>query len=372
MIKNIPLNNKINKHRKILNSIAEIGRKEFKTSQYIKDYLDGINISYKEYLDTSIVGIIKGNNGDKTIAFRADMDGLLTDKGPKHLCGHDGHMSILLGIIEFISMNKKKLKDNIVFIFQQAEEGPGGANGLIEAGIVKEYNIDEIYGLHIYPDIETGYIGVRSGYFMAQAGDIDIDIYAKSGHGAMPQNGIDGVVVASNLVTNLQTIISRNVSPIDTAVLSIGVINGGIRRNIIAENVNLQGTIRTFKPEVYSKIKKRILEVCKGIEVLHNCKVDLKIRDDYPAVNNDKKLYEEFIQIVDKDRLIQLDPLMISEDFSYYQKEVPGLFFMLGARNIEKGFVNGLHNINFDFDEDVLRNGLEIFIKLLKHKKSIS
>ncbi|MGL4914079.1 MAG: amidohydrolase, partial [Romboutsia sp.] len=282
-------------HRKYLNTIAEKGREEFKTSKYIREYLDKLGIEYDTYLGTGTVVMIKGSMGNETIAFRADIDGLPTDDGIKHLCGHDGHTSILLGFIEFINNNKDKLNDNIVFIFQPAEEGPGGAQDLIKEGIIEKYKIDEIYGLHIYPEIKNGYIGIREGYFMAQVGDFDIDIIAKSGHGAMPQNGIDGVVIAGQLINSLQTVVSRNVSPVDTAVLSIGLINGGTRRNIIAENINLQGTIRTFNPDVYSNMKERIREICKGLEISYKCKIDVKIKDDYPAVNNNKNLCREFI-----------------------------------------------------------------------------
>ena len=225
------------------------------------------------------------------------------------------------GICRVFSKKQRKINDNIVFIFQPAEEGPGGARLLVEEGVLKKYNVDEIYGLHIYPEIESGYVGTRPEYFMAQVGDFEINITGKSGHGAMPQNGIDAIIIASNLINTLQTIVSRNVKPVDTAVLSIGTINGGSRRNIIAENVKLEGTIRTFKPEIYEKMKNRVREICKGLEVMYNCKIDVKISDDYPAVNNDKELYNEFVCALGKDKVIELEPLMISEDFSYYQKK---------------------------------------------------
>lgn len=364
------LKDKLYKHRNILNPIAECGRKEYKTASYIREQLDQMNVAYETYLDTATVGIIKGKNPKKTIAFRADIDGLITENGVRHLCGHDGHTTILLGLVEFLNDNKEKLNDNIVFIFQPAEEGPGGAEALIEAGVLKDYNVDEIYGLHIYPEIQEGYVGTRPGYFLAQVGDIDIDIIAKSGHGAMPQNAIDGIVIAANFISNLQTIVSRNISPIDNAVLTMGKIQGGSRRNIIAENIRIEGSLRAFHPEIYSNIKKRINELARGFELAYNCKINVNVKDDYISVKNDKNLYDEFIEAVG-DRVIELDPLMISEDFSYYQREVPGLFFMLGSRNEEKGFTNGLHSLNFNFNEDIFINALNVYIDLLKHKKSI-
>ena len=358
-------------NRKELHELAELGNNEYKTSEYIKKYLDSIGVSFKCYLKTAIVGIIEGTNPNKTIAFRADMDALSVGNKAQHLCGHDGHMSILLGLITYINENRKNLKDNIVFIFQPAEEGPGGALPLIKEGVLKDYKVDEIYGLHIYPEIPEGYVGTRPNHFLAQVGELDIDITAKSGHGAMPQNGIDGIVLCSNFISSLQTIISRNVSPLDNAVLTIGKIEGGTRRNIIAENIRLEGTIRAFKPEVYSKIKNRIHEIAKGYEVAYNCRIEINIKDDYPAVNNDENLYNEFAKVIDNDRLIKLEPIMISEDFSYYQQEVPGLFFMLGAKNEEKGFIHGLHSMNFNFDETILGNALDVYIKLLKYKNAL-
>nr|WP_042276146.1 amidohydrolase [[Clostridium] dakarense] len=372
MIKNTKsLQENIYNHRKILHNIAEVGRKEFKTAKYIRDYLDSINVKCDTYLTTATIGILKGKIGKKTIAFRADIDGLVTEEGVKHLCGHDGHTSILLGLVEFINNNLDILNDNIVFIFQPAEEGPGGAEDLIKEGIIDKYKIDEIYGLHIYPEVKEGYIGLAPGYFMAQAGDFNIDIISKSGHGAMPQNGIDGILIASNLVNILQSIVSRNVSPLDNAVLTVGKINGGTRRNIIAENVRLEGTLRTFDPKVYDSMKTRMKEICQGVEKSYNCKINLNIKDDYPSVNNNKHLYEEFVDALGEEKVIKLAPMMISEDFSYYQREVPGLFFMLGSRDEEKGFVNGLHNLNFNFNEGVLLNGLDSYIQLLKYKNSL-
>jgi N-acetyldiaminopimelate deacetylase len=358
-------------NRKELHLLAELGNQEFKTSNYIKNYLNNIGVDFEEMLDTAVVGIIKGKNPKKTIAFRSDMDALPVEDKAMHLCGHDGHMSVLLGLVTYLNEQRDNLIDNIVFIFQPAEEGPGGAKPLIDAGIVEKYNIDEIYGLHIYPEIPEGYVGTRPNYFLAQVGELDIDITAKSGHGAMPQNGIDGIVLASSFIGSIQTIVSRNISPLDNAVLTIGKMYGGTRRNIIAENIRIEGTIRAFKPEVYETIKQRVRELAKGYELAYNCKIEVKIKDDYPAVNNNEALYEEFEKAVGSEKLIKLEPIMISEDFSYYQQVIPGLFFMLGAKNEDKGFVNGLHSINFNFDESILGNALDIYIKLLKHKKAL-
>lgn len=365
------LEDRVKSHRHNLHNLAELSHMEFNTAKYIRNYLETLGVKYEIYLNTATVGIIKGKNPKKTIAFRSDIDALPSPKGAEHLCGHDGHMSILLGLIEYIVKNKDKLNDNIVFIFQPAEEDTGGAKRLVDAGVLKKYKVDEIYGLHIHPDFEEGYVGCKSGYLMSQNGEINIDIIGKGGHGAIPQNATDSIIIASNFITSIQSIISRNINPMEGAVLTIGKIKGGSARNIIAESVRLEGTIRCFNPRVYDIIVKHIKEFAKGFEISYNCKVNLELIEGYLAVNNDERLYEEFVGAIGKEKIAKTSPLMISEDFSFYQQEVPGLFFMLGARNEKKGFINGLHSLKFDFNEDILINGLEIYKSLLKYKNSI-
>lgn len=363
----------VKNHRKVLHEIAEIGKKEFKTSEYIRNYLEKLGVKYKEWLGTGTAGIIEGKNPKRTIGFRADIDGLMTEYGVQHLCGHDGHTSILLGLIEYINDNKDRLNDNFVFIFQPAEEGPGGAEELVKEGILKYYNVDQIYGLHIYPEIPEGKIGIREGYFLSQIGDFEIDIHGKSSHGgAYPEKGIDAIAIYASLINTMQTIVSRNINPIDSAVVSIGKVEGGSRRNIIAENVHLEGTIRCFKPEIYQKIKNRFYEISDGFSKAYNCEIVVTIRDDYHPVNNNSELCSEFIEAVGSENIIILDPLMIAEDFSYYQEEVPGIFFMLGARNEEKGYINGLHSLKFNFDEKICMNALDAYIKMLEYKGSLN
>lgn len=366
------LEDKVKNHRHNLHNLAELSHVEFNTAKYIRSYLKGLGVEYEIYLKTATVGVIKGKNPEKTIAFRADIDALPSPKGAEHLCGHDGHMSILLGLIEYLIDNKEKLNDNIVFIFQPAEEDTGGAKRLVDAGVLKKYNVDEIYGLHIHPDFEEGYVGCKSGYLMSQNGELNIDIMGKAGHGAIPQNAIDSILIGSHFVTSLQSIISRSIDPMEGAVLTIGKISGGTVRNIIAESVRLEGTIRCFNPDVYDTIVTHIEEFGKGFEISYNCNINLEFIDGYLAVNNDEKLFEEFVQAIGKEKINETLPLMISEDFSFYQKEVPGLFFMLGSKNEKKGFVNGLHNLDFDFNEDILINGLEIYETLLRYKNSLS
>ena len=311
----------VKQHRSNLHKIAELSHVEFKTAKYIRDYLDKLNIEYETPLETATVGIIKGKNPKKTIAFRADIDALPTEDGAQHLCGHDGHMSILLGFLEYIMDNKESLNDNIVFVFQPAEEDTGGAERLMKAGVFKKYNVDEVYGLHIHPDFPEGYIGCKAGYLMAQNGEIDVEIIGKSGHGAIPQNTIDGIIIGANFVNSVQSIVSRNLNPMEGAVLTFGKMTAGSIRNIIAENVKLEGTMRCFNPDIYDTMKRRLLEFAKGFEIAYNCKVNVTIDDGYLAVNNDENLFDEFVEAVGKEKITKTEPLMISEDFSYYQKK---------------------------------------------------
>ncbi len=362
--------------RRYLHSIPELGFNELKTSKYIKEQLKSFGFDIHSVAKTGVIGFRKGDSDKGAIAFRADMDGLkiiertnLTfaskEKGMMHACGHDGHMTILLGLAMYLSQIQNLNRD-IVLIFQPAEEGPGGAKPIIDAGVFEKYNIEKVFGLHILPDIEEGKIGCKPGALMAQTGEFDIIINAKSGHGAMPHTAIDGIYVASQLISNYQSIISRNIEPIEGAVLSIGKIEGGKARNIIADNVRLEGTIRAFASNVYQNIKSRMHEINKGLERMFNVEINMEIRDMYPAVINDNELFKVFYELLDKDEMVNIKPMMIAEDFSYYQQVVPGLFFMLGSRNESLGYVHPLHSRYFNFNEGILMHGIELYIKICK------
>lgn len=364
------------KVRRYLHTIPETGFNEFKTSEFIKERLIELGFQVDSVAKTGVIGYKKGNSTEGSIAFRADIDGLCVNEetgvlfssehsGKMHACGHDGHMAIVLGLAMILS-TIEKLNRDVVLIFQPAEEGPGGAEMIIKEGIFEKYNIREIFGLHILPDIEEGKVGVKSGPIMAQTGEFDITLMAKSGHGAMPHTAIDGIYISSQIINSYQSIVSRNVEPVEGAVLTIGKIQGGEARNVIAEKVTMEGTIRAFSQDVYDKIKSRMDEINRGLEQMYGVSIDLKFRDMYPAVTNDKDLYEVLKSVLAEDELIHIKPMMISEDFSYYQQVVPGLFFMLGAGNLELGHCHPLHSCNFTFNEDILMNGLKIYINICK------
>lgn len=364
--------------RRKLHKIPEMDFQEFKTSKFISNYLKNLGLEVQENIaGTGVIAYLPGIKGKKTYAFRADMDALpVTERtrvdfasihhGKMHACGHDGHMTILLLLAKVLCKNKKTLQDNLLFIFQPGEEGPGGALPMIQEGILDQYHVDSIFGLHIYPEIEQGKIGCCPGPMMAQNGEFDIIIKGKSGHGARPQEGIDSIVMASQLIAALQSIISRNINPIEGGVVTVGTIKGGEARNIIAKEVLLEGTLRAFKEEIYEDIKERLNKNAQGVAMAHESIIDVCIRDMYPPVNNHEKLFKYFKRAIPEENLQIIDPLMISEDFSYYQKEIPGLFFLLGSQNHGKGYIHGLHSNQFNFDEKILLIGVEAFYRILK------
>jgi len=367
--------------RKALHLIPEIGFHEYKTSKYIKEVLNQLEISFESVGETGILAYIQGESPNKTIAFRTDMDGLsVTEESSfevhsvhdnhMHACGHDGHMAMMLGLARFLTSPEVTVKDNIVMIFQPAEEGPGGAEVFVKSGLLKKYKVDEIYGIHVFPAVKQGRIGLCSGPMMAMTGEFDIDIIAKSAHGAMPHTGIDGIVIASEIVLGLQSIVSRNINPVKPAVMTIGRMEAGERRNVIAGKCRLEGTLRAFDQSVFDLIKERMKQYLEGIELAHNVKINVEFRDMYPPVINDHQLFSEFYEH-NKQICDVIDPQMISEDFSYYQKEVPGLFYFVGTYNEKHDFIYPLHNSKFNFDNEILIDGLESYKNILLYKASI-
>ena len=307
----MPLLNSINQMqaemtewRRDLHKIPEIGLKEYKTSLYIKNKLTDWGVEFKEgYANTGIVAWIKGNKGNsnRSIGLRADFDALpMTEKnifehksqnkGLMHACGHDGHATMLLGAVKYLKENND-FDGNVFFIFQPGEEGFGGGKIMIKEGLLQDYNIDEIYALHNWPELPLGHFGVSSGPMMAAVDEFDIIVNGKGGHAAIPQLAIDPVVIASQIVLAVQTIISRSTDPVDKALISITKINGGTAYNVIDDSVKLGGTIRTFKPETRSFFEKKIYDIASGIAKANGAEaeVDFHLTNKYPPTINSKK-----------------------------------------------------------------------------------
>lgn len=364
------------KNRRALHQIPETALEEFKTKEYLKNYLISIGLEPQEVVETGLFVYIEGKDKENCIAFRSDIDALNIKEetgaefeskhvGKMHACGHDGHMTTLLAFAKYLT-TIQPLEKSVLLIFQPAEESPGRAKDIVETGLLKKYNVKAIYGMHLFPELPEGTVASKEGPFFAQATLMTTTITGKSGHGAMPHKTIDPLMAFTKIVDGYQTIVSRNLSPFDPGVVTIGKFCGGSAQNIIADTVNFWGTIRTFKEENTEFIIDRIKEIHRGIELSYRVKIDEKIDIVYPPVVNDKELYKNFVETMKNMNYVEHEALTISEDFAYYQKEVPGIFMLLGTRSEEKGFIHPLHSCHFNFDEKVLLKGVEAFARILE------
>lgn len=364
------------KNRRALHQIPETALEEFKTKEYLKNYLISIGLEPQEVVETGLFVYIEGKDKENCIAFRSDIDALNIKEetgaefeskhiGKMHACGHDGHMTTLLAFAKYLT-TIQPLEKSVLLIFQPAEESPGRAKDIVETGLLKKYNVKAIYGMHLFPELPEGTVASKEGSFFAQAALMTTTITGKSGHGAMPHKTIDPLMAFTKIVDGYQTIVSRNLSPFDPGVVTIGKFCGGSAQNIIADTVNFWGTIRTFKEENTEFIIDRIKEIHRGIELSYRVKIDEKIDIVYPPVVNDKELYKKFVETMKNMDYVEHEALTISEDFAYYQKEIPGIFMLLGTRSEEKGFIHPLHSCHFNFDEKVLLKGVEAFARILE------
>ena len=370
--------------RQDLHKIPEIGLEEYETSKYIKNKLKEFNINFKEgYSNTGLVAWVKGNKGNsnKSIGLRADFDALpmpeknnfdhkSTKDGMMHACGHDGHTSMLLGAAKYVSENNN-FDGTVYFIFQPGEEGFAGGKKMIEDGLFDDFSIDEVYALHNWPDLPLGSFGVNSGPMMAAVDEFDIIVKGKGGHAAFPQLVIDPIIVASQIVTAIQTIISRSTDPVDKALISITKIHGGTAYNVIDDEVKLSGTIRTFKPETRSFIEKRIEEIANGIAKAHGAgaNIEFDLINKYPPTINSKK-ESEFAAKVAKKMVgeekvnTDIEPSMGGEDFSYLLNKKPGSYLYIGQG--DENHKAHLHTTKYDFNDNLLPIGVNYWVNLVK------
>ena len=348
---------------------------EYDTSKVVQEELTKIGIPFEIFAKTGIIATIKGQNPGKTVLLRADMDALEVceknnvsyrsqKEGLMHACGHDGHIAMLLGAAHVLNEIKNDISGEIKLLFQPAEEIAKGAKAMIEESKIID-SIDAAFAIHLWQGVPVGKISLESGARMAAADLFSIKVKGKSGHGSMPHETIDAVVVASAIVMNLQHLVSRNTNPLDTLVFTVGKLTAGTRHNIIAGEALLEGTIRSFSDEVWKKVPEQIERVVKNTAAAYNAEAEIDlVRATPPLVNNQdisdilkasaEKLYGE--EVVTK-----YEKTPGGEDFAYFTQAVPGALAFVGIRNDEKGINSPHHNETFDMDEEALEMGANLY-----------
>jgi len=369
------VNHSLKRFRQDLHQIPELGFDLFKTSAYIKEQLISFGYTSIQMAKTGWV-VFRQGKLKEALLFRTDMDALpvkeqtnvafiSNHEGKMHACGHDGHMSMMLGFAKYV-MEQPKPKYTIVMIFQPAEEGPGGAKVMIEEGLFDMFDIKYAFGIHLYPELEEGLYGLVDGPMMARNGEFNLVIQGKSAHAAQPHMGKDAIQVAGHLITQYHQVVSRVIDPLDQAVLTLGTIEGGEARNIIAQTVKISGTIRAFNDDVYQKIKTQMNMIDQGLSLSYGVTIKNEILDYYPAVHNDHGLYLRLLEQLHPSSYRLIKPMTFAEDFSFYQQKVPGMFVMLGTRREDLGYIHPLHSCYFNFDERVLIKGVELYQSILQ------
>ncbi|MEN9259806.1 MAG: M20 family metallopeptidase [Thermostichus sp. HHBFW_bins_43] len=369
--------------RRHIHKYPELGFREEQTAAYISQRLKSWGIPHQTGIaHTGIVAIIEGEQPGPTLALRADMDALPIEEANEveyrsclpntmHACGHDGHTAIAMGTAKLLQQHRQHLRGRVKVIFQPAEEGPGGAKPMLEAGVLKNPDVEGILGLHLWNNRPLGSIGVKSGPSMAFADRFQIQVIGRGGHAAIPHQTVDAIVVGSQIVSALQTIVSRNVDPMLPAVVTVGRFRAGDAFNVIAPSAEIWGTVRSFHPEVAELIPKRIEEIVAGICQAHGATYEFQFERRYPAVHNDPAmtaLVEKSVrQVFGSEAVIIPEMTMGGEDVSFFMNEVPGCYFFVGSANSEKGLDYPHHHPRFDFDEGALGIGVELFLRCIEN-----
>lgn len=365
--------------RRHIHQHPELSFEEHKTSQFIQSKLTEWGIPFEAgIVGTGVVGLIEGANSTKCIGLRADMDALpiheLTDvpfksqnEGVMHACGHDVHTAMLLGAAKALNSVKDQLNCTVKLIFQPGEEKlPGGANLMIQEGVLENPKVDEMFALHVFPELEAGKVGLKSGMYMASCDEIHMSIHGKGGHAAMPHLNIDPIVIAANIITQLQQVVSRYCPPNIPCVLSFGRIEGLGATNVIPDEVKIQGTFRTMNEEWRYKAHEIIQKQCQSIAAQAGGTAKVKIEVGYPFLENNPILTEKArrkaIDQLGKDAVVDLPIRLTGEDFSFFAQQVPSTFIRIGVRNEAKGITKGVHNAEFNIDETAIKTGIELLL----------
>jgi amidohydrolase len=367
--------------RRTIHMNPELGFEEVETSRLIAGYLDKFGLQVKTGMaKTGVIGLLKGGKPGKTVAIRADMDALPMEeanqvpyrskvKGKMHACGHDGHVTILLGVARLFSSLADQVQGNIKWVFQPAEEGGGGGRVLTEEGVLENPKVDAIFGAHLFPDLQIGRVGIHEKEGLAATDRFVIKMIGSGAHGAYPHLSRDPIAAVGHLITQIHTIVSRSISPLDSAVITIGKVGGGTAFNIIPDEAEILGTVRSLSQKVRGELKSRMEQVTQGVAKSFGMDYGFDFQYGYPALINDPEMSRLVAAAcakgIGKENVEFLRPSMGGEDFAYYLEKVPGSFFRLGCRNEAKGIVNPFHSSRFDIDEDVLPFGVEMFTRII-------
>jgi amidohydrolase len=367
--------------RRYLHQHPELGMQEYETSAYVVERLRALQVESIRtgIANTGVTALIHGRKpGDgasKVALVRADMDALpileendveykSLSPGAMHACGHDAHTAMLLGVARILLDRRDQFSGTVKLLFQPAEEGPGGAKPMIEQGVLENPHVDAVFGLHVAQDLELGKIEVRPGPAMASSDRFNVIIQGKGGHGASPHLAVDPVMVAAYAVTTLQTIVSREVDPVDPAVVTVGKIQAGQANNVIPDTAELRGTVRSFNPERRQMLARRVQDVITGVAESFGASAQVEYQFGYPATINNPEMTDLVIEaargVVGEDNVLIADLQMGAEDFSYFLQERPGCFFFVGTRNEERGLTWGHHHPRFDIDEDGMAIGMQV------------
>eukprot|EP00742_Colponemidia_sp_Colp-10_P002250 GILJ01002404.1.p1 GENE.GILJ01002404.1~~GILJ01002404.1.p1 ORF type:complete len:411 (-),score=59.74 GILJ01002404.1:39-1271(-) len=382
--------------RRHFHKYPELSFKEFKTAEFIAEKLRSFGLHVTEGVGkTGVVGILRGSRPGPCILLRADMDALpipetgdlpyaSVNEGVMHACGHDAHMAMLLTTARIVSTWGPKLAGNIKFVFQPAEEGGGGAKHMIEDSkypvLEADIAVDAVYGMHVWNYQEAPAVGAMAGPVMAASGRFQITVHGTGGHGAAPQGTVDAVLVGAHLVTALHSIVSRNIEPLDSAVLTVGAINGGYESNVIADTCILKGTTRSYSESAQQLLLSRIKEVCDGVGVTFGARIDFTYFPGYPAVINHSTETEHVLTAARKIVPVELAGptarTMASEDFAFFLRKRPGCFFFVGsapAGSVSSHSHGGSsttqvphHCSHFTVNEDALAIGASVWVQLVE------
>ncbi len=378
--------------RRHLHRNPEVSYKEYKTTEFILLELEKLGIETHRPIETGCIGVIKGGKkSDRVVALRADIDALAMEEfgdakaefmseneGAAHCCGHDAHTANLLGTAKILSNLKDEIEGTVVLIFQPGEEKlPGGGRLISESGILQKLGVQSIYGLHTSPQYAPGKIGGIYGNAMARPDEFSLDIIGKGGHAAAPHLAVDPIVTASQVISALQTIRSRNINPLEPVVVTVGKITGGTACNVIPEKVSMLGTIRSFSQETAHFMAKRIEEIAKGITEAAGGTYEFKYDEGYPAVVNTPwavdAITDSAQQLFGEESILWMpEPVMGGEDFAFYLEHFPGAFFLLGSGSPKADSQYSWHHPKYNVDEECLLYGSALMASVAMNPKAVA